>query len=576
MWALTTRLALAISAFVLVAGIAQAEPIARFDATGKLMLPEGYREWVFLGTTVTPNDMNFGSAYSPGIKNTYLDRESFAHWKKTGTFRGGAMIVQERLATEADKFMNANGYFPGKYLGLQAMVKDSERFPESVWGFFSFGGPPYAEAVSAVPGMSELDCAGCHTRADDDWVFTRFYPTLTAAAPPQKSEGQELFERDWTPATATAARDTTRDDMGDGLGPLFNARSCKACHAGGGRGVFKVRADGVIEGDGLLLKAGVNDDGDPIYGGQIQPHALPGFRPEGIPAVHYEKITDPSGAILRKPVFELRDPAYGALDPASRLAGRVAQAIFGNGSLEKVSVATLSRLADPDDADGDGISGRINRIKLSMGGTAVGRFGWKAGQWSLLVQSAKAFRMDLGLSSPLMGPAWGDCTPVQTECHMAANGERAARDGREVGRKTLKLVTAHVAGMAALTPRGSNRAGEKLFTTVGCAACHAPSLPLTDGGAVGAYTDLLLHDMGDGLADGIEEGSASGSEWRTAPLMGLGRLMEKRLPLLHDGRARDVGEAILWHGGEAERVANAYRNLSEGQRLSLRHFLETL
>ncbi len=130
-------------------------------------------------------------------------------------------------------------------------------------------------------------------------------------------------------------------------------------------------------------------------------------------------------------------------------------------------------------------------------------------------------------------------------------------NGREVGRNTLKPVTAQVAGLAALKPRGNDPAGEKLFATVGCGACHVPSLPSPNSGAIGAYTDLLLHDMGEGLADGIEDGSASGAKWRTAPLMGLGRLMEKRLPLLHDGRARDVGEAILWHGGEAERVANA-------------------
>ncbi len=272
----------------------------------------------------------------------------------------------------------------------------------------------------------------------------------------------------------------------------------------------------------------------------------------------------------------MRNPAYGALDPATRVAGRVAQAIFGNGALDKVPLEALAALADPHDDNGDGISGRLNRIELPFGRTAVGRFGWKAGQWSLEIQTAKAFRMDLGLSSRLMGPAWGDCTPVQTECHTARTGERAGRDGREVSTKTVGQVTAHVATLAALRPRGAAPGGRKVFADVGCAACHAPSLPLTGGGTIRAYTDLLLHDMGDGLADGIEEGSATGSEWRTAPLMGLGRLIEKRAPLLHDGRARDVGEAILWHGGEAKSAANAYRSLADTDRQALHRFLKTL
>ena len=377
------------AAFMLAAGGASAEPPARFTDDGALELLEGYREWVFIGTTVSPQDINFGSAYAPGIKHTYLDPESFTHWKKTGAFPTDAIIVQERLATKPEEFMNAKGYFAGKYLGLQAMVKDPDRFPETVWGFFSFGKPPYAKKVWPIRGTGELDCGGCHSYADQDWVFTRFYPMLAAAAPEKRSDGKALYEREWTPATAV------KDDTGDGLGPLFHARSCNACHPKGERGTFTVRADGVIEGDGLLLKVGLGEHGDPAYGKQVQPHAIPGHRAEGVPAVRFEDVADPSGASLRKPVFELRDPAYGALDPATRIAGRVAQAIFGSGELEMVPVEALEALADPDDDDGNDVSGRLNRIELPFGRTAVGLYGWKAGQWSLEVQTAKAFRMDL-------------------------------------------------------------------------------------------------------------------------------------------------------------------------------------
>lgn len=391
-----------------------------------------------------------------------------------------------------------------------------------------------------------------------------------AAGAAGEADGKALFEREWTPAIA---KDGTR---GDGLGPLFHARSCDTCHPAGERGEFKFRADGVIEGNGILLKAGAGESGDPVYGGQIQPFAVPGLRAEGVPAVRFRSVADASGTKLQKPKFKLRDRGYGPLDDASWLAGRVAQAIRGNGELEQVAVETLAALADAEDRDGDGISGRLNRIELPTGKTVVGRFGWKAGQWSLMVQTAKAFRNDMSMSSRLIGPAWGDCTPTQKECHEAPSGERDEADGREVATKTIAKIAGHVAGLPTPPPLGSHPAGEKVFGTVGCAACHVPRLPLPNGGMVRAYTDLLLHDMGSGLADGMEEGSASGSEWRTAPLVGLGRLLGKGARLLHDGRARNANEAILWHAGEAEAVVRAYRSLNDETRRALIEFLGTL
>ncbi len=553
---------------------AAAEPAARFTEDGALVIPENYREWIFIGATVQPRGINPTTSYAPGIKHTYLDPDSFAHWKKTGTFRIGSVIVQERVAEERSEFMNAEGYFAGDYLGLQVMVKDPKRYPETIWGFYSFGKPPWPEAVFDIPGIGEYDCGGCHTRADEDWVFTRFYPMLTNAAP-KKSEGQKLFERNWTPADpyATATHTT---QMGDGLGPLFHTQSCNACHPAGERGKFSVRADGVIEGDGLLLRAGLGQSGDPIYGRQIQTRAIKGQSPEGIPAVRFEPIKHASGRVLRKPVFELRQPGYGALDPKVRLAGRVAQSVRGNGDLEKVPAAAINALADPDDKDGDGISGRPNRIELPMGGFAIGRYGWKAGQQSLKIQTAKAFRMDMSMSSRLMGPAWGDCTAVQTECHEAINGEHPRKGGREVSEETVASITEHVASLPVPKRSGSATEGEQIFENVGCSQCHVPSLPMRDGSTVNAFTDLLLHDLGGGLADGIEEETATGDEWRTAPLMGLGKLIMERAPLLHDGRARDVTEAILWHEGEAADVVEKYNQLGNADAGALHDFLGTL
>jgi CxxC motif-containing protein (DUF1111 family) len=165
---------------------------------------------------------------------------------------------------------------------------------------------------------------------------------------------------------------------------------------------------------------------------------------------------------------------------------------------------------------------------------------------------------------------------VQTKCVEAPSGERAWKNGREVSDDVVTKITAHIASLPVPARRGSDARGKKIFGLVGCSTCHVPSLPLTGGGSVAAFTDLLLHDMGKGLADGIVEGSATGSEWRTAPLMGLGRLMENNMPLLHDGRARDAEEAILWHGGEAAGVVHAYSMLSGSERRALIRFLETL
>lgn len=552
---------------------------ARFSEGGKLMLPENWREWVFIGSPTSPDSMNNGEAYMPGFKYVYIDPDSFAHWKKTGTFRTGTMIVQERLKVVEAEYINNRALIPGDYLGLSAMVKDAERYPDSIWGFFSFGRPPYGEQVPEIGSMDELGCAGCHYHADQDWVFTRFYPVLQAAKPAAVagkaspvSEGKELYGKEWVPAKSYADGEVA----GDGLGPLFNARSCDACHPDGGRGKFEFWADGTIKGDSLLLKVGAGKYGDPIYGGQIQPLAVNGLKGEGQPAVRFESIRDPSGTILRKPVFELRNPAYGPLGEKTLIAGRVSPALHGYGDLEKVSEETLLKLADPDDRDGDGISGKINRVTLFDGSTAIGRFGWKATQWSLEVQTGKAFRMDMGLSSRIMGPAWGDCTPRQKGCYRAAHGESPRNDGREISNKVIKLVTDSVVELVPSPRLGTHPEGRKVFNQIGCASCHVPELPLNDGGTARMYTDLLLHDTGPGLADGFVEGSAQSGEWRTAPLMGLGWLLKNREPLLHDGRARDAREAILWHGGEAAGVVQSYRDLGNSERHSLHRFLETL
>ncbi len=157
--------------------------MVRFAADGRLVRPEGYRQWVFIGAPITPDSLNGGDAYAPGFKHVYVDPKTFAHWQETGGFRQGAVVVQERVGVGSTREMSGNGFFPGRFIGLQVMIKDVKRFPKTIWGFFSFGKPPYADKVRAVGGLGELDCAGCHARAHQDWVFTEFYPVLKAARP---------------------------------------------------------------------------------------------------------------------------------------------------------------------------------------------------------------------------------------------------------------------------------------------------------------------------------------------------------------------------------------------------------
>jgi CxxC motif-containing protein (DUF1111 family) len=269
----------------------------------------------------------------------------------------------------------------------------------------------------------------------------------------------------------------------------------------------------------------------------------------------------------------------------------VAPAVFGLGLLEAVPEATLLGLADPDDADGDGVSGRPNRVwDARAGAVRLGRFGWKAGQVGLRQQTAAAFAGDLGLTSPL-APA-PSCTSAQPECQARAGAGRAP----ELGDAELDVLVAYLRGLA-VPPRDNHLdpaavRGKALFAAARCDACHVPNLvtasdaelPELRAQVIQPFTDLLLHDMGDELADGRAEHEASGREWRTPPLWGAGYvanvLHEATDPLaparasgapnyLHDGRARSLLEAILWHGGEAEASRRKVLAMSAAQRADL-------
>jgi len=395
--------------------------------------------------------------------------------------------------------------------------------------------------------------------------------------------GNSFFNRNWVTAPAST---TGRD----GLGPTFNAQSCSSCHFKDGRA--QPPTGSPMPELGLLLRLSVVDDkGDsqalPTYGGQLQDHAILGVEPEGSIRITKTKrrgrFADGTPYTLLAPTYAIAHPAFGAPPKATRIGPRIGPAVFGTGLLEAVPEKTITGHADPQDSDHDGISGRINRVVDDHTGKLVlGRFGWKANVATVEQQNANAFSGDIGITSALH-PDEG-CPEHQDACKAAPNGGHP-----ELNAKTLARVTFYVRTLAVPARRDVGKpdtsAGERLFGAMGCSSCHLPELR-TGSSEIAAlrkqtihpYTDLLLHDMGPGLADNRPDGLAGGTEWRTAPLWGIGlvKTVNRHTRFLHDGRARNVEEAILWHGGEAAAAQRRFRKLSARERRDVLAFLKSL
>jgi CxxC motif-containing protein (DUF1111 family) len=389
--------------------------------------------------------------------------------------------------------------------------------------------------------------------------------------------GRALFRDDWVAAPAST-------ETRDGLGPLFNARSCEACHIADGRG--RPPRDGERALGPMLVRLGVRGpDGiavpEPTYGGQFQPFAILGVVAEGTVTVTYEELPgtygDGTAYTLRRPHYAFSDLGYGLLDPSVMVSPRIPPAMIGMGLLAAIAADAIAAREDSDDADGDGISGRRR-----VAGAELGRFGLKAGQASVAHQVTAAFNGDLGLTSSAIPN--DDCTAVQSACRAAISGgapELITAIEHHVTRYSeLLAVPARRRWDAPEVLRGKTR-----FEEAGCASCHVPShvtgaseLALLQGIQIRPYTDLLLHDMGPALADDFPERGADGREWRTPPLWGIGltQTVSGHELFLHDGRARGLAEAILWHGGEAERARDMFRNYPEADRDDLLAFLQSL
>jgi len=423
-------------------------------------------------------------------------------------------------------------------------------------------------ALSAIAAADGTRVAG--TAAD---AFGQPMRGINSAVLAKFNYGLGLFRHERAPIIQS-------DDTIAGIGPLHNARACVACHIRDGRGAPPDHA--AVDGTRSIVFNLVGPaGGDGVYGAQIQDQAAGDLPTEGVPRVtwraHPVTLADGTTVSLRQPLWHVDQPGYGAIDPATQIDARVAPALVGLGLLQAVDADTILAQADPEDLDGDGISGVASMVG-PPDAPVLGRFGWRAGAADLMAQAAKAAHLDMGLSVPGLAQPGGDCTQAQAACrHRAATGRL------DLSANDIFLLAFYVAHLDVPDRRNSHdpavQRGETVFADLGCGKCHLPRLRTGSAAApefanrdIAPYTDLLLHDMGPALA------GPAGPEWRTTPLWGIGltRAVSGHNLLLHDGRARGFAEAILWHGGEASAARDGFAGLDAADRAALVSFLQSL
>ncbi|MNM56421.1 Cytochrome c [compost metagenome] len=449
--------------------------------------------------------------------------------------------------------------------------------------------------TQAEPG--EARSGGSATvRKTDQNAFSMPSANLPPSRRVDFSVGNSFFRSPWViaPSTTTAR---------DGLGPLFNTNACQGCHIKDGRGHPPTPDD--VNAVSMLVRLSIPDAPvyakvieqlgvvpEPVYGGQFQDMAVPGVAPEGKVRVDYTAVPvrfkDGTEVELRKPSLNITQLGYGPMHPDTRFSARVAPPMIGLGLLEAIPEEAILANAEAQAKANNGINGRPNRVwDDALQKTVLGRFGWKAGQPNLNQQNVHAFSGDMGLTTSLR--PLDDCTDAQTACKQAPSGN--GPDGEpEVSDNILRLVLFYSRNLAVPARRDVNApevlAGKTLFYQAGCQSCHTPKYTTAANAAepelanqvIRPYSDLLLHDMGDGLADNRSEFQASGRQWRTPPLWGIGltQAVSGHTQFLHDGRARNLLEAVLWHGGEATAAQQQVLSFNAEQRAALLAFLNSL
>lgn len=403
--------------------------------------------------------------------------------------------------------------------------------------------------------------------------------------------GDGVFERAFTEALASGYRSDA-----DGVGPLFNMSACEGCHIADGRAAPPTEPGQALEG--MLFRVsvpGVGPHGGPnphaVYGGQLADKAIPGHLPEISYQIDYEEIVgkyaDGSEYRLLKPVYSFPEQNYGPLGKEAMISPRVAPFMIGMGLLDAITTDTILERADVDDKDGDGISGKPNMVwSVEQNTYLLGKYGWKAEIPTLAHQSMDAAVNDMGVTNPLF-PA-ESCTESQAVCMSARSGTSNAP--YEMTEQQMNEVVTYLEFLA-VPGRGhldnpAVQTGEALFNSIGCESCHRSEYKTgteqrqrrLHNQVIHPYTDLLLHDMGPDLADHRPSFDANGYEWRTPPLWGIGMVetVNGHTRFLHDGRARNLEEAILWHGGEAQATKERFTALAATDREAIVKFLKSL
>lgn len=460
---------------------------------------------------------------------------------------------------------------------------------------------PAAEFSAAEPFETMSGGAATSPKPVNANAFSQPSANLSFKGREQFFVGNGLFKKLWVSSPSST-------QASDGLGPLYNARSCQRCHLKDGRGHPPEGPDDLATSMFLRLSVPPRTAAErnalasgaalvipePTYGGQLQDFATPGAPGEGRMRISYEavEVELAGGEVvhLRKPAYSIDRLGYGPISDDVLVSPRVAPPMIGLGLLEAIHPNDILAAADANDNDGDGISGKASWRLNADGDRVLGRFGWKASTPSVRAQSADAFAGDIGISTPDKPAHWGDCTAKQAACITAPTGVQARLGDVEAPAPVLDLVAFYSRNLAVPQRRDVEDPevlrGKAQFHAANCQACHTPKFvtrrdaeqPELRFQLIWPYTDMLLHDMGDGLADGRPAGDANGQEWRTSPLWGIGltETVNGHTYFLHDGRARNLLEAILWHGGEAEASKQAVVQMPPEDRNALIRFLESL
>jgi CxxC motif-containing protein (DUF1111 family) len=409
-------------------------------------------------------------------------------------------------------------------------------------------------------------------------AFSSVFPNITSGRSEVHGAGDSGFGATFVSAPAP---------INPGLGPIYNNVSCTSCHINDGRGKPPLNGD---QNSSLLIRLsveGTNEHGGPNpvpgFGVQLQQRSIFGVPPEATFRITYTelpgKFSDGTDYSLQSPTYWIENP-YIALPASYMVSPRVAPPVFGLGLLEAINANDIIARADEEDKNGDGISGKPNYVWDAVKGEkVVGRFGWKANNPNILQQSAGAYSEDMGITSFIFAKE-----------SSYGQSQFSSQNVYDVSDSLLQSVAFYIRTLAVPARRAADDAGvlkgKQIFNVAKCSGCHIPksatetnvAFPEISNQTIYPYTDLLLHDMGEGLADHRPDFEASGSEWRTAPLWGIGltKVVNGHNNFLHDGRARSLMEAILWHGGEAEVSKEYVRTLPQEDRDALIQFLESL